>query len=115
MREFLLAIHRDLKSKNPVPTPEQMKEALKPYGEWIAGLAKDNKLAAPPKRWDPDGRVVTKSSTVHQGPYAERKESIGGLILVNAKDYEEAVQIAQGCPIIKYGAIVEVRMAIPAA
>lgn len=115
MREFLLAIHRDLTSKNPIPTPEQMKEAIKPYGEWIAGLAKENKLVTPPKRWDLDGRIVTKSSAVRHGPYAERKESIGGLVLVKAEDYEGAVEIAKGCPIIKYGAIVEVRMAIPAA
>jgi hypothetical protein len=115
MTDFLLVIHRDLTSKNPVPAPEQMKEAIRPYGEWIAGLAAGGKLAVPPKRWDLDGRVVTKSSIVHKGPYAERKESIGGLLLVKAKDYEEAVEIAKGCPIIQYGAIVEVRMAIPAA
>lgn len=112
MREFLLAIHRDLTSKNPVPTPEQMKEAIKPYGKWIDGLGAKKKLVAQPKQWDTDGRVVTKSDTVHRGPYAERKESIGGLLLVNAKDYDEAVEIAKGCPIIQYGAVVEVRMAI---
>ena len=30
-------------------------------------------------------------------------------------DYEEAVEIAKRCPIIQYGAIVEILMAIPAA
>ncbi|HRP54541.1 hypothetical protein [Agriterribacter sp.] len=35
--------------------------------------------------------------------------------ILPAKDYDEAVEIAKGCPIIQYGAIVEVRMAIPAA
>jgi len=115
MKEFLLAIHRDLTSKEPVPTPEHMKEAIKPYGEWIADLEAKDKLVAPPKRWDLDGRVVSKSSMVHKGPYAERRESIGGLVLVKAKDYDEAVEIARGCPIIKYGAIVEVRMALPSA
>jgi hypothetical protein len=115
MTDFLLAIHRDLTSKNPVPTPEQMREAMEPYSKWLAELAASKKLAAPPKRWDLDGRVVTKSATVHKGPYAERKESIGGLLLVRAEDYDEAVEIARGCPIIKYGAIVEVRMAISAA
>jgi len=115
MSEFLIAIHRDLTSKNPTPSPEQMKEALKPYQEWIAALAAGDRLVAPPKRWDVDGRFITQSNIVHQGPYAENKESIGGLFLVKAKDYDEAVEIARGCPIIQYGAIVEVRMAIPAA
>lgn len=114
MNEFLIAIHRDLTSKNPKPSPEEMKEAMKPYQEWIADISAQNKLVAPPKRWDVDGRVVSHKAAVHTGPYAEKKESIGGLFLIKAKDYDEAVEIAKGCPIIKYGAIVEVRMAIPA-
>ena len=115
MNEFLIAIHRDLTSKTPSPSPEQMKEAMKPYQDWIAGLAAENKLVAPPKRWDIDGRVVSTAKKIHEGPYAEGTVSIGGLFLVKAKDYDEAVEIAKGCPIIRYGAIVEVRMAIPAA
>ncbi|HTE29033.1 MAG TPA: YciI family protein [Chryseolinea sp.] len=115
MNEFLIAIHRDLTSKNQSPSPEQMKEAMKPYQDWIAGIAAEDRLVAPPKRWDVDGRVISTAKKVHQGPYAEGTESIGGLFLIRAKDYDEAVEIAKGCPIIKYGAIVEVRMAIPAA
>jgi hypothetical protein len=92
-----------------------MKEAMVPYQQWIAGIAAQDKLVAPPKRWDADGRVVSTAKKIHNGPYAEGTVSIGGLFLVKAKDYDEAVEIAKGCPIIQYGAIVEVRMAIPAA
>jgi len=118
MQEFLLVIHRDLTSAHPMPTPEEMKEAMKPYQEWVESIAKENRLVAPPKRWDVSGRVIKhdkKKEHVSTGPYAEGKESIGGLFLIKAKDYDEAVAIAKGCPIIKYGAIVEVRMAITAA
>jgi hypothetical protein len=115
MNEFLIAIHRDLTTENPSPSPEQMKTATKPYQDWIAGLVANKKLVAPPKRWDIDGRVVKGPDRVIRGPYAEQKESIGGLFLVRAADYDDAVEIAKGCPIIEYGAIVEVRMAIPAA
>ncbi len=41
----------------------------------------------------------------------EIKESIGGLVIIKANDYDEAVEIAQGCPILKLGGTVEVRMA----
>jgi hypothetical protein len=115
MSEFLLVIHRDLTSKYPTPTPEQMKEQTKPYMDWIAAIAAKDQLVAPPKRWDIDGRVVSTAKKIHEGPYAEGIVSIGGLFLIKAKDYDEAVEIAKGCPIIRYGAIVEVRMAIPAA
>jgi hypothetical protein len=112
MNEFLLVIHRDLKSKDASPSPEQMQQAIKPFQDWIGGIAAQNKLVSPPKRWDLDGRVV-KDNVVINGPYAEIKESVGGLFLIRANDYDEAVEIARGCPIIKWGAVVEVRMAIP--
>lgn len=115
MNEFLIAIHRDLTSKNPNPSPEQMKAALKPYQDWIAGIAGQNKLVGTPKRWDVDGRFVKKGSSVNNGPYSENNVSIGGLFLIKAADYDEAIEIAKGCPIIQFGATVEVRMAIPTA
>ncbi|WP_439558342.1 YciI family protein [Dyadobacter sp.] len=112
MNEFLIAIHRDLKSKDASPSPEQMQAAIKPFQDWIGSIAAQNKLVAPPKRWDLDGRVVTKNNTVTNGPYAEIKESLGGLFLIRAENYEEAVEIAKGCPILEWGASVEVRMAV---
>ena len=114
MNEFLLAIHRDLSGADATPSPQQMQEAIKPFQDWIGGIAAQNKLVSPPKRWDLDGRVV-KGNTVLNGPYAEIKESIGGLFLIRAENYEEAVEIAKRCPILKWGAVVEVRMAIPPA
>ncbi|HEX8021935.1 YciI family protein [Mucilaginibacter sp.] len=112
MNEFLLVIHRDLKSKDASPSPEQMQAAIKPFQDWIGGIAAQNKLVGQPKRWDGDGRVI-KQNTVINGPYAEIKESIGGLFMIRAEDYEDAVEIAKGCPALQWGATVEVRMAIP--
>ncbi len=113
MQEFLLAIHRDLTTSNPSPSQEQMKTALKPYQQWIGDLKQKGMLTDMPRRWDTDGRFVTRDNTVHKGPYAEKKESIGGLFLIKANDYDEAVEAARQCPIIPFGAIVEVRMAMP--
>lgn len=115
MQEFLVVIHRDLTSEKPVPTADQMKEAMKPYQEWIAGIAAQDRLVGTPKRWDLDGRVITHGkmkNEVATGPFGTGIVSIGGLFLIKATDYDEAVTIAEGCPIIQYGAVVEVRMAI---
>jgi hypothetical protein len=49
---------------------------------------------------------------VINGPYAEVKESIGGLILIRAVDYAVAAEIAKGCPILALGGNVEIRMAV---
>lgn len=113
MNEFLIVIHRDLTSKDAKPSPEQMQAAIKPFQDWIGGIAAQNKLVTPPKRWESEGRVVSQNNVVTNGPYAEIKESIGGMILIRASDYDEAVEIAKGCPIIQWGAKVEIRRAIP--
>lgn len=116
MQEFLILIHRDLTSEKPLPSPEQMQMALKPYQEWIAGIGAQDKLVALPKRWDLQGRIISLAQSKKQvvtGPFTESKASVGGVVLIKADDYDEAVKIAEKCPIIEYGAIVEVRMAIP--
>ena len=113
MNEFLIVVHRDLTSKNPKPSAEELKSALKPYQDWIAGIASQDKLIGTVKRWDLDGRFVKKDGSISKGPYAENDVSIAGAFIIKAKDYDDAVEIAKANPIIKFGATVEVRMAIP--
>ncbi|MBV8514584.1 MAG: YciI family protein [Acidobacteria bacterium] len=45
---------------------------------------------------------------VIDGPYAESKEVLGGFILIEVRNMEEAVQVAQNIPVGKFGNI-EVR------
>ncbi len=112
MNEYILIIHRDMVSKDATPSPQQMQEAIKPFQDWIGGIAAQNKLVSPPKRWDGVGKVVKQNNLVTDGPYAEIKESVGGMVLIRANDYEEAAEIAKGCPVLKWGAVVEIRMAL---
>lgn len=116
MQEFMIMIYRDLTSKDPKPSPQEMKEAIKPYLDWISGIKAQDKLIEQPKRWDLAGRVIRRGKTSNDisiGPFTNGRESIGGLIHIRSKDYDEAVGIAEGCPLIEYGAVVEVRMANP--
>jgi hypothetical protein len=53
-----------------------------------------------------DGKMSTTD-----GPFMETKEMLGGLVLIEARDLNEAVQIAAGMPHARLGAI-EVRPAI---
>jgi hypothetical protein len=113
MNEYLLIIHRDV-SKEGGPSPQQLQDSIKPFQDWIGGIAAQNKLVVPPTRWDISGKVVKKNNVVTDGPYAEIKEAVSGTIMIRAKDYDEAAEIAKGCPALKWGSVVEVRMALPA-
>ncbi len=53
-------------------------------------------------------RVRGGSKLVTDGPFAEAKEQIGGFFLIDAKDRDEAVQLASRWPSARLGAI-EVR------
>lgn len=112
MKEFLLLFRRDYKTKEAQPSPEQLKEHLQHWQQWFVQLTEENKLAKPPQRWDGEGRIVQKGNSVTNGPYAEIKEAIGGMIIIKAANYDEAVEIAQGCPIFELGGIVEIRMGL---
>jgi hypothetical protein len=111
MEEFLLIFRRDFASKENQPSPEQMQNHLNQWQEWFGSLTTRNKLSRPLQRWDRDGKVVKHDKHVINGPYAEIKESIGGMIFVKAANYDEAVEIAQGCPILALGGNVEIRRA----
>jgi hypothetical protein len=53
-------------------------------------------------------RIRKGKLSVTDGPFAETKEQIGGFFLIEARDAEEAIQIAAGWPSARIGTI-EVR------
>lgn len=111
MNEFLLIFRRAFTHEDQ-PSHEMLQDSIKQWQDWFGGIAAQDKLVRPLQRWDLEGRVVHADKNVINGPYAEIKESIGGLVLIRAKDYDEAAEIAKGCPILKLGGNVEIRMAV---
>ena len=53
-------------------------------------------------------RVRNGEVQLYDGPFAETKELLAGFYLIDAKDLNEAIQIASGIPPAKHGSI-EVR------
>lgn len=53
-------------------------------------------------------RVRNGETAVTDGPFIETKEYLGGFILIEARDLNDAIRVAAGIPLAKLGAI-EVR------
>ena len=89
-------------------SPEQMQQIADNWMAWFNRLKDEGKCAGgnPLER---EGKVVGKNRVVSDGPFAESKESIGGYFLLRVNGPDEAVAIAQECPGLAYGAVVEVR------
>jgi hypothetical protein len=109
---FLLVFRRECRNSKIQLSPEKLQMHLKKWQEWLTGLAVHDILASQIKRWDSGGRVLKKGKLVSNGPYNEVKECIDSLITIHAADYQEAKEIAQGCPVFELGGTVEIRMAV---
>lgn len=112
MAKFMLFLH-ETPAPAPTWTPEEMQGIIERYTAWSSGLM-ERKLMAEKLR-EEGGRHVRRSGsevTVADGPYSETKEVIGGLYLIEAADYDEAVRIASTCPHLDFGWI-EVREVDP--
>lgn len=75
---------------------------IKAKGHWLAGHALKPVASATTVRVR-GGKVATTD-----GPFAETKEQLGGFYLVEARDLNEAIQIAARIPSARIGSI-EVR------
>ncbi len=53
-------------------------------------------------------RVRSGKTSITDGPFAETKEQLGGFFLINARDLNEAIQVASKWPSARLGSI-EVR------
>ncbi len=109
MDEYLILMRLDLITKDAQPSPEQMQVYMKMYNDWVGGIAAQNKFVGG-KGLSTEGKVINSKNVITDGPYAETKESLAGYIMIKAKDIDEAVGIAKGCPILMgEGNTVEVR------
>ncbi len=50
-------------------------------------------------------RTKGGKKTVHDGPFAEAREQLGGFYLVEAANLDEAIEIARKVPVLQDGAI----------
>jgi hypothetical protein len=50
-------------------------------------------------------RTTAGKKTVHDGPFAEAREQLGGFYLIEAEDLNEAIEIAKQVPVLQDGAI----------
>ena len=53
-------------------------------------------------------RMRDRKASITDGPYIETKEHLGGFLYIEARDMDEAIEIAAGCPMARMGSI-EVR------
>jgi hypothetical protein len=90
-------------------SPDEGQKVMQKWVSWMKDLGARGHLKDAGHPLEATGKVVAGGKGVTDGPFAEAKDLIGGYTLVEAKDLTHATELAQGCPILDRGGVVEVR------
>ena len=91
-------------------SPEQMQLTVTKWNDWKDRLEKNGHIKQMGERLDGTGKVVRgNEKTVTDGPYVEVKDFIQGFMIIDAKDSDQALELAKGCPILERDGTVEIR------
>jgi hypothetical protein len=83
----------------------QYDDELRKNGHFVGGEALQGAHSAVTLRWDAGKVAVT------DGPYAETKEQLGGILLLEANDLNHAIQLMSKHPGVRLGGPFEIRPA----
>ena len=54
-------------------------------------------------------RVAGRRTLMTDGPFADTKEVLGGFVLIEAANLDEAIELAASVPVTRFGGVVEIR------
>jgi hypothetical protein len=109
--KYLCLIYDDEKSFGSMPK-DQLDTMLKEYGAFTEDIKKSGQYLGgnplQPTHTATTIRIRQGKISTTDGPFAETKEQLGGYYLIEAKDLNEAIQVASRIPSARLGSI-EVR------
>jgi hypothetical protein len=91
-------------------SPEELQKVMGQVMNWFEGLKEQGRVKAG-QPLGAEGRTVSRKQgrPVADGPFAESKEAVGGYLLLQARNLDEAVAIAKTNPTLEHGITIEVR------
>ena len=118
MPKFVLLL-RDAGRFDPNMSPAEMQAIVQRYVAWRAKIEKsgqqNGRAITGHKLHDKQGRVLNGAGSamkITDGPYAEAREVMGGLFVIDANSYDEVVELTKDCPHLDFGSI-EIRQVQP--
>jgi hypothetical protein len=111
MPNFMLLLHQNT-TAHPDRSRDEAMKMTNEYVAWATRMRQEGRYVAGDKLTDDAGKVLRNKAgkmVTTDGPYAETKEIVGGYFCIKAANYDEAVDLAQSCPHLKFGGNIEVR------
>ena len=108
MKEFMMIFRNEKEKERTMSSTEEMQKAIKLWEDWIGRIAAQGKFVAT-NALGFEGKTLHADASITDGPYAEVKEIIGGYLICKTDTIDDALKLAEGCPILAVGGHVEVR------
>ncbi|WP_113700311.1 YciI family protein [Nonomuraea lactucae] len=106
--KYALLLYVDAKARQEA-TEEERREALERHGGFIALLKERDAFLGGEELGGPGEAVTLRKGSGQalrtDGPFVETVEHLGGFYLIEARDLDEAIELARACPVD----IVEIR------
>lgn len=110
MKEFMLIYKGGDPERMKNTSQEEMAASMERWGAWMGALQEKEQLASGGSPLQYSGKRLKQDGVVTDISASEFKELVTGYSIVIANDMNEAVSIAQDCPIFDYPDItVEIR------
>jgi hypothetical protein len=92
-------------------SPQAMQQRMVKWLAWFKELEQNGHMVNPgqPLTRTGGGVVKDRKGNLTDGPYAETKDIVIGYTVIEATDFEQAVMLSTGCPLLDDGGLVEVR------
>ena len=102
-----LFLQRSAPGKQEPPSPAQMQEMYAVFSAWKEKFQAN--IVDMGGKLKPGGKIASATG-VTDGPFIETKEIIGGYMVVEAENYQQALEIAKAGPgMVMPGSSVEIR------
>ena len=91
---------------------DELMDIVKDYIAWVEKLTKEGIYQGGEKLTTDTGKTLTKNSEtieIHDSPFTELKEILGGFMIIKANDYGHAVEIAKTCPHLIHNDSLQIR------
>jgi len=110
MSEFIYLYRTSEADRRAAMSAEHAQQSMQAWLAWMRGLEAKGHIKNPGNPLGTEGRVVRgQAKTVTDGPFVEIKDLVLGYTVIEAKNFDEAVELAAGCPMLAGEGSVEIR------
>ncbi len=109
MQDFIF-LFRSHSSEMQKLSPEEIQTMMQKWAVWMKKLNDQGRYKFGDRLSREEAKVVGDfGNIITDGPFIESKELVGGYIIIEAENMDEAVEISKECPIYAIKGLVEIR------